>query len=79
MELKNILMQALITCYMCLFSWLVLAVDHNFQAMQRKESLRAALLCGPLQTAARPTARPLPVPLLLHTALDGALRRGAGV
>lgn len=44
MELKSILMRVLITSHMCLFSWLVLADDHNFQALWREKCPRTALL-----------------------------------
>lgn len=49
--LKCILMRVLITSYMCLFSWSVLAGDGNFQAVQREKYPQASLLCGSLQTA----------------------------
>lgn len=63
MELKNILMRALVIKHsdesfanlLCVFIFTsLLAIDRNFQAMEREKCPQAALLCGLLQTAKLP-------------------------
>lgn len=78
MELKNILMRVLITSHMCLFSWLVLAVDHNFQALRREKCPQTALLLwstGDSSPEDQAPACPQPLPFFTQNWMEA---RGEG-